>query len=148
VTTIGIRARAACSTAPREAIPHHSDPHMTDLRSTASLRSQTSQRPNSFLPMYNSGLFLPIKRGAAISTNRRIVSSHHNPQEQCSDRQPIAPTTSSPPSWNRFQLILHPTTVDAPSLHHRHHRHVISLLNYHRHIESPKLKTGICVMHG
>lgn len=31
MTTTGVRARAACSTAPREATPRRSDPHMSDL---------------------------------------------------------------------------------------------------------------------
>jgi hypothetical protein len=148
VTTIGVRACAACSTVPRETLPHRSDPHMTDLGEAQHVFAYRNHRDRIVFSRCTTPAFsLSIEHEAGISTNRRIASLSPTTIRKNNARIGIL-LPQRPRVHNRFHLVLHPTTIGAPSLQHRDLRHVISLLNYHHHIGSPKLKTGIRVIHG
>lgn len=151
VTTIGVRACAACaacSTAPRETVPRRADPHMTDLEEAQQVFAYRNHRDRIVSSRCTTPAFsFSIEHEAAISTNRRIVSFPLTTIRKNNARIGIL-LPQRPRVHNRFHLVLHPVTIGALSLQHRDLRHVISLLNYHHHIGSPKLETGICVTHG
>jgi hypothetical protein len=102
VTTIGVRACAACSTVPRETLPHRSDPHITDLGEAQQVFAYRNHRDRIVFSRctYDArlSLFNRTRSSHQHKSSHRLLSSHHNPQEQCSDRHSIAPTTSSPQS--------------------------------------------------